>query len=342
MTLSTSSAGTKEINSQHKAANQPASYLQDLRDLRAPDNIGSAGRSSRVRAFHPTVQIMPDESIKRLGTGRAGWFVETIHASVGKRMELQFQGPTHLLVMYNEGARRNGETSIDGLLPSNNRNLMKRLTFVPAGRGYRERLETAACTRLTFLYLDPSILPSDGESEYAPRLHVEDPVVWETAAKLKNAIENGRAKRTLYLSALSRVLAFELSHGDHDAACDTALNRGGLASWQERVAVGYIEEHLSERIGLVTLAQLVNLSHHHFCRAFKRSFGVPPHQYQMQGRIERAKLLLADHTISITEIGLTVGYDQTSSFSSAFRKMTGRTPTEYRREFKWNVDGRCI
>jgi AraC family transcriptional regulator len=159
-------------------------------------------------------------------------------------------------------------------------------------------------------------------------------VVWETAAKLKNAIENGQAKRTLYLSALSSVLAIELSRCDDNAPRDTALNRGGLACWQERAVVGYIEEHLGEQIVLATLAQLTRLSQHHFCRAFKQSFGVPPHQYHVQRRIEQAKLLLADRSISITDIGFTLGYSQTSSFSVAFRKNTGWTPSEYRREFK--------
>jgi AraC family transcriptional regulator len=98
--------------------------------------------------------------------------------------------------------------------------------------------------------------------------------------------------------------------------------------------VGYIEEHLGAQIGLSTLAQLARLSQHHFCRAFKQSFGIPPHQYHVQRRIEQAKLLLADRSISITDIGFTLGYSQTSSFSVAFRKNTGWTPSEYRREFK--------
>jgi AraC family transcriptional regulator len=236
--------------------------------------------------------------------------------------------------MYNEGARRDGETSIDGFAPSRIRNFAKKLTFVPAGCGYREWLETAASTRLTFLYLDPTVLRNDGEDDYAARIHFEDSVVWETAAKLKSAIENGQAKRTLYLSALSSVLAIELSRCDDNAARDTAPNRGGLACWQKRAVVGYIEEHLGEQICLGTLAQLARLSQHHFCRAFKQSFGVPPHQYHVQRRIEQAKLLLADRAISITDIAFTLGYSQTSSFSVAFRKNTGWTPSEYRREFK--------
>jgi AraC family transcriptional regulator len=100
------------------------------------------------------------------------------------------------------------------------------------------------------------------------------------------------------------------------------------------VVVDYIEAHLGEQVCLVTLAELVRLSLHHFCRSFKQSFGIPAHQYQVQRRMEVAKLLLADGTTSITEIALSLGYAQTSSFSNAFRKTTGWTPTAYRREFK--------
>jgi methylphosphotriester-DNA--protein-cysteine methyltransferase len=51
--------------------------------------------------------------------------------------------------------------------------------------------------------------------------------------------------------------------------------------------VGHIEEHLGEQVCLGTLAQLARVSLHHFCRAFKQSFGVPPHQYHVQRRVEQ-------------------------------------------------------
>ena len=78
-------------------------------------------------------------------------------------------------------------------------------------------------------------------------------------------------------------------------------------------------------------AQLVRLSPYYFCRAFKQSFGLPPHRYHNRRRIELAKTLLAKLTPSVTEIGLAVGFSETSSFTAAFRKATGLTPTGYRR-----------
>jgi AraC family transcriptional regulator len=107
--------------------------------------------------------------------------------------------------------------------------------------------------------------------------------------------------------------------------------RGGLAAWQQRAVTTYIEEHLAEPISLASLAGLVGLSTYHFCRAFKQSVGVPPHRYHTRQRIARAKALLTKPALSVTEIGLAVGFSETSSFTAAFRKATGLTPTAYHR-----------
>ncbi|SDS53573.1 AraC family transcriptional regulator [Bradyrhizobium canariense] len=295
------------------------------------NSLPSAGST----VVHPTVKITPVEPVKRLGTGWHWWFSENVHVPIGSKIEFRFQGPTHLLALYNEGVRTNGETSIDGL-HSRLRSFVHKLTFVPAGCAYRESHETSSSTRVTFLYLDPAAFrrSDDGEAGFQPRVFFEDSLVWETASKLKNTIESSQAKCMPYLEALSEVLAHELTRVDQEAARDRTVRRGGLASWQARAVGDYIEAHLGEQVCLLKLAELARLSLHHFCRAFKQSFGIPAHQYQVQRRMEVAKLLLADQTTSVTDIAFSLGYAQTSSFSNAFRKTTGWTPTAYRREFK--------
>jgi AraC family transcriptional regulator len=79
------------------------------------------------------------------------------------------------------------------------------------------------------------------------------------------------------------------------------------------------------------MASLVKLSPYHFCRAFKRTFGVPPHRYHLHRRIEYAKQLLAQRRTTITDIGLALGFADTGSFSETFRKATGVTPSSYHR-----------
>src|SRR5215469_13008842 len=111
--------------------------------------------SSTGIAARPSVEISPGEPVKRLGTGWHWWFSESVHVPAGHQIEFRFQGPAHLLVLYNEGLRRGGETSIDGQQMSRLRSLAHKLTFVPSGRAYREWHETGSSTRLTFLYLHP-------------------------------------------------------------------------------------------------------------------------------------------------------------------------------------------
>lgn len=105
----------------------------------------------------------------------------------------------------------------------------------------------------------------------------------------------------------------------------------GLAAWQQIVLGAYIEKHIGELITIRVLARFVYLSAHRFTRAFKYSFGVSLRRYLLQRRIERAKALLAKPAWSIPEISLALGFNRTTSFSAAFRTVTGASPSAYRR-----------
>jgi AraC family transcriptional regulator len=282
-----------------------------------------------------TVQISPSDSVKRHITELHGIVIENIYAQAQVRISLRFDAPTHLLVMYDDGARHDGETSINGLPPSKLRNFANKMTFVPAGHAYYEWHETSTPTHVTYLYLAPAILEklSDANATYVPRIFFEDAVLSSTATKLKHLIERGHPETVDYLEALATVLAHELSRASPEPTQVSQLSRGGLAGWQMRAVTTYVEEHLDEQISLATLARLARLSQFHFCRAFKHSYGIPPHQYQLQRRIQWAKVLLADRVNSVTDVGLALGYSQTSSFTVAFRKITGQTPNQFRRNF---------
>lgn len=105
---------------------------------------------------------------------------------------------------------------------------------------------------------------------------------------------------------------------------------GGLTAGQLGIVLNRIEEHLTKPVGLAELAWLVRLSPSHFCRAFRQSVGMPPKRYRKRRRMELAKSLLVKRA-SVTEVGLVLGYSETSSFTTAFHKTTGFTPTAYRR-----------
>ena len=112
---------------------------------------------------------------------------------------------------------------------------------------------------------------------------------------------------------------------------EVANFRGGLAGWQQKKVADFIEEHLDEDITLQQVAEVAQLSRYHFARAFKQSFGLPPHRYHMSRRMERAKELLQERTRSVTQVGLMLGFAETSSFTTSFRRAVGITPSDYRR-----------
>lgn len=110
--------------------------------------------------------------------------------------------------------------------------------------------------------------------------------------------------------------------------------RGGLAPWQIRRCIEFLAEHAGENVGLERLAALVGLSPFHFSRAFKHSTGVPPHRYQLNLRIARAKALLESTDLPVTEIALEVGYESSQALARLFRREVGLSPSDYRRQHR--------
>jgi AraC family transcriptional regulator len=260
---------------------------------------------------------------------------EIVQSTSRDRIECHFRAPMHLLIACEQGARCDGETLVEGLPRSTLRDFTRKLTFVPAGHDYHEWQRPRALTRFMYVYVDPAQLQVQSELDIADvsftaRLFFQDATLWDTALKLMRSIETPTFDRR-YSEALGIVLMHELVRLNRGTPRIEPQARGGLAAWQQRIVTAFIEDHLAEQIPLATLAQLVRLSPSYFCRAFKQSFGLPPHRYHAARRIERAKVLLAKGAISVTDIGLTVGFGETSSFSTAFRKATGLTPTEYHR-----------
>jgi AraC family transcriptional regulator len=162
-------------------------------------------------------------------------------------------------------------------------------------------------------------------------LFFEDNSLRETALKLARLIEGAASPSRPYFEALGVVLAHELARLNTGVRRKEAPVRGGLAGWQQRIVSTYIDEHLAEQVPLARLTQLVGLSPYYFCRAFKQSFGLPPRRYHSSRRMEEAKILLAKPELSVTEVGLAVGFSGTSPFTPAFHKATGLTPSAYHR-----------
>jgi AraC family transcriptional regulator len=282
------------------------------------------------------VEIDSPHAVTRRAAAWRGISAELIQAVGRERMQVQYRGPRHLLIIHERGERLQGETILEGVPPSSLRDMTQKLTFVPAGYDYRDWQEPRVLARTLYVYFDPAEIPIDatrhgGTAVLAPRLLFRDAMLWDSAVKLAASIDAAEAGKSRYCEALGVLLAHEIVRLHSGKPPVQPQARGGLAAWQKRAVTSYVDEHLAERIPLAKLAELARLSPFYFCRAFKQSFGVPPHRYHNSRRIERAKALLAEHEYSVTNIGLELGFSETSSFTSAFRKVTGLTPTAFHR-----------
>lgn len=106
----------------------------------------------------------------------------------------------------------------------------------------------------------------------------------------------------------------------------------GIPSRQPLVAkaVNYLLEHYSEDISLVTVARELNISPGYFSRLFKEEIGVPFKSYLIAIRMDKAKQLLSQNGLAVSQVAAAVGYADPNYFSEAFRKHEGISPSEYK------------
>lgn len=97
-------------------------------------------------------------------------------------------------------------------------------------------------------------------------------------------------------------------------------------------AIEHIHQHYNQEWSIQEFAKLSNLSEYYFIHLFKELTGMPPIQYLTNVRIDKAKELLLNSSLSISEIGAIVGYNNPLYFSRMFKKVTGVSPTFYRSE----------
>ena len=140
----------------------------------------------------------------------------------------------------------------------------------------------------------------------------------------------GGAGGPLAAESLANVLAVHLIRhvlAPHrpERGRDGTLPRGRL-----RVVEEYVEEHLGAGPTLEQMAAVVGLNPYHFARQFKAATGLPPHQYVIMRRVERAKQLLQGGDLSLAEVAAGAGFADQSKFSHTFKRVVGVSPRQFR------------
>jgi AraC family transcriptional regulator len=210
------------------------------------------------------------------------------------------------------------------------------ISLIPAGMhlwGYANRLRYARVARFGF---DMPALRGALEERLAlpaidePRLMFTDDRVWQIGTLLAAECANPSDDGTLYGESLVVALCVGLLRLGGQPEQDRKGSR--LAPWQIRCLVEYMEAHLSDAIRLSELAALARLSLSHFSRAFRKSFGMPPHRWYMNVRIRRAQVLLLETSLPLTDVAAATGFADQSHLTRVFHRQVGIPPALWRRE----------
>jgi AraC family transcriptional regulator len=211
------------------------------------------------------------------------------------------------------------------------------ITIIPSGAD--GRWDVAGAIEVSHVYLPASrlepiaeVLAKGRRVELLGRVAFDDPVAARILELLSRESAANDASSRLFVEQAIDLLCTQLirGHSSVGALPEPEVKRG-LAPWQIKRVTEYMLERIGEELSLNELAGILHLSRFHFCTAFRQATGKTPHEWLVLQRIRFAKKLLEDRLLSVTEVGLSVGYGTPSAFAAAFRKVVGVTPTEFRR-----------
>jgi AraC family transcriptional regulator len=171
-------------------------------------------------------------------------------------------------------------------------------------------------------------LPAD-RIEFASQRSVDDSVIGRYAHAFHAELTAELPKGPLYADTLTVGLILHLLAHYGVAKPKTPAPRGKLNAFQLRTVVDFIDAYLSEDVSLTALARQAHVSPFHFARLFRRTVGLPPHQFVLRLRIQRAIGLMKTRTISLAHIAAESGFHDQPHFTRTFRAVTGTTPAAY-------------
>ena len=135
----------------------------------------------------------------------------------------------------------------------------------------------------------------------------------------------------LFLDSVATTMASYLVRHYSAASAVLESSAGGLAPSVLRRSIEFIQAHLESDLRLRDLANEARISSSHFIRGFRQSTGKTPYQFLLHQRVERACSLMRDHRTPLTEVALASGFADQHHLARVFRRITGMTPSSYRR-----------
>lgn len=226
--------------------------------------------------------------------------------------------------------RRTGRTVASGIARSG------AITIIPAGTS--SRWDIPGAVDVVQLYLPTTTLEriAAEANKAAPKELLErtgfvDPITARLLATASEALDGSETLDALFRQQLTDLLATRLLAAHTNVPTAIQRTTGGLSPHVLRRAIERLRSESDADVSLTALAMDAGLSRFHFCRTFKESTGMSPHAWLRLYRLEQAKAMLREPSASIVTIAVTLGYASQTAFAAAFKKLTGLSPSEFRR-----------
>ncbi|MGB7029801.1 MAG: AraC family transcriptional regulator [Candidatus Acidiferrum sp.] len=193
--------------------------------------------------------------------------------------------------------------------------------------------DTALIIGLKLRLLQDVVAESGGDPnklQVTNRFQVRDPQIEHIGWALKAEMESGYPSGRLYLDALATGLAARIVRNHSSLARASRSTTTAIPGGKLKLVLGYIEDNLERDLGLSEIADLAGVSVSHFKVLFRKSVGLPPHQYVIRRRVERAAMQLREGKTPIGQIALANGFCHQSHLAMHVRRVLGVSPRQIR------------
>jgi AraC family transcriptional regulator len=277
----------------------------------------------------PTGGMIDLESLKRRSW--PGIAVYAVKIAAPATYDFKLKSASNYVVL-RDFYRNDGETRVEGRPPCSTKDMRNKLGFIPAGvevTGWHQ-LDKPAAVVAVILDRTASTRPGPDLTSLSPRIEFEDPLLRSLILRFRALLDDPSLDTPGYAETLAELVTYELVRSQSSQR-NAQSARSGLTAAQIKLVTEYMNSHMSEKTSVSELAALVDLTRFHFIRAFKQAAGVPPHQFMIRLRVDRAKQLLAEQSASVAEIAERTGFGSPVQMTRAFRRVIGTTPSAYRR-----------
>ena len=285
--------------------------------------MGAFGRSYlQDRTSFPTEIIGATENLRLSLISDQPGIVEFLGSP---RVVVSLHVGTSVAVDCRRGGERHRGTTIHG-----------DLEIIPPNLGGVWELkarDTALVIGLKLRVLERTVEESGGDPgklRIFNRFQARDPQIEHIGWALKAEMENGYPSGRPYMDAMATGLAARIVRNHSSLARASRAIKAAMPGRMLKAVLGYIEDNLGRDVGLGEIAGVAGLSVSHFKTLFRKSLGLPPHQYLIRRRVERAAMQLRRGRMPIGQIAIENGFCHQSHLALHTRRVLGLTPQELR------------